>query len=664
MARRYGAADRVDLAANLEQNYARPQRTIGPIRSIQALPSAPVLDELSIVADTGCATAQFKLTGSMHATVAIGVGVCPTDVTPAIRTNGVVFTDTITEHTAALGVTIESVRFLDSRMDLTTNATTLPSSAPTIRATSTNALEIRGEGGSVAEVAIGVNHTTNPTLLIRDLGASKTQMMIGGTTAAANITALTNSAYHNTPGVVTFDAGLVILSESVGAGVDYWRIQNDAAGPIYQNYKARGADFSSMSACLAEDRLVAIWAGGHDGTSGFLTQAKFEVRAAENWTATQRGTRMDFYTTKIGGTTLKNWLAIDDDGDIHALGTSTDGANFRATGVGPTNFGKIELRTVRTDISTPTATQASDNVGDISIYGYGATAYVRTAQITATARSNFTDTSAYSELRFLTSPSATVTPQENLVLDSSLGAKFPSEGSARFPRVYCSYWGGTYNPAFVLENRGGTEASPTATNTANISGIWSVGYDGSADRIAFTILNKRNGTWDASNHGSTTEFQHLPKTATTSVTCLTLRDHGASSALAWLEVGSASCANVVPHADSLTELGHTSIGAFLGLHVDKIYNQNTGNIAIEHTGTFTVSIGAGSTQHWGLQVTGSSASNATIKIGGRTGDTLAAFGAAGTTKQTVTGSRAGNAALASFLTAMANYGFITDSTSA
>jgi hypothetical protein len=43
---------------------------------------------------------------------------------------------------------------------------------------------------------------------------------------------------------------------------------------------------------------------------------------------------------------------------------------------------------------------------------------------------------------------------------------------------------------------------------------------------------------------------------------------------------------------------------------------------------------------------------------------LGFFAASGTSKQTVTGSRGGNAALASLLTALANYGLVTDSTTA
>jgi hypothetical protein len=46
------------------------------------------------------------------------------------------------------------------------------------------------------------------------------------------------------------------------------------------------------------------------------------------------------------------------------------------------------------------------------------------------------------------------------------------------------------------------------------------------------------------------------------------------------------------------------------------------------------------------------------------GSPLSFFSSAGTGLQTVTGSRAGNAALASLLTALANYGLITNSSTA
>jgi hypothetical protein len=48
----------------------------------------------------------------------------------------------------------------------------------------------------------------------------------------------------------------------------------------------------------------------------------------------------------------------------------------------------------------------------------------------------------------------------------------------------------------------------------------------------------------------------------------------------------------------------------------------------------------------------------------KSGGTLGFLGTGGVTKQTITGSRGGNAALASLLTALASHGLITDSTTA
>jgi hypothetical protein len=48
----------------------------------------------------------------------------------------------------------------------------------------------------------------------------------------------------------------------------------------------------------------------------------------------------------------------------------------------------------------------------------------------------------------------------------------------------------------------------------------------------------------------------------------------------------------------------------------------------------------------------------------KSGGTLGFLGTGGVTKQTITGSRGGNAALASLLTALAAHGLITDSTTA
>lgn len=59
---------------------------------------------------------------------------------------------------------------------------------------------------------------------------------------------------------------------------------------------------------------------------------------------------------------------------------------------------------------------------------------------------------------------------------------------------------------------------------------------------------------------------------------------------------------------------------------------------------------------------GQNASSTYLNLGNSSGGTLSFFNAGGTTKQTITGSRGGNAALASLLTALQSHGLLTDST--
>src|SRR2546428_3915505 len=75
---RYGATSddpRIDPTFSLE-GYADPARIIGPIRAITTIPTV-VTGPFSIGADTGCANALFRVTGGIHATTVLGIGICP-----------------------------------------------------------------------------------------------------------------------------------------------------------------------------------------------------------------------------------------------------------------------------------------------------------------------------------------------------------------------------------------------------------------------------------------------------------------------------------------------------------------------------------------------------------------------------------------------------------
>ncbi len=94
----------------------------------------------------------------------------------------------------------------------------------------------------------------------------------------------------------------------------------------------------------------------------------------------------------------------------------------------------------------------------------------------------------------------------------------------------------------------------------------------------------------------------------------------------------------------------------------RIVRYNTGangNSQIQHRGTGGLYI---STQDAGAIIFQTNGSNTRLQIS--SAGAIGFFGGGGTTQQTVTGSRGGNAALASLLTALANYGLIVNSSTA
>jgi hypothetical protein len=119
-------------------------------------------------------------------------------------------------------------------------------------------------------------------------------------------------------------------------------------------------------------------------------------------------------------------------------------------------------------------------------------------------------------------------------------------------------------------------------------------------------------------------------------------------------------------SDGLADF-NTSLNVGVGLNVGSASGAGTGQVKVDG-GTAGVIIGDRSTSaEWVLyadsglfrvHLTGTGDRFAVSATG------MAFFGASGNTKQTVTGSRGGNAALASLLTALASYGQITDSTTA
>ena len=99
-----------------------------------------------------------------------------------------------------------------------------------------------------------------------------------------------------------------------------------------------------------------------------------------------------------------------------------------------------------------------------------------------------------------------------------------------------------------------------------------------------------------------------------------------------------------------------------------VFGASDGNTFVVDVSANTVQVGAATASDSAkFYVSGKISTSGELEVNGdlnHDGSNVGFFGTAPTTKPTVTGSRGGNAALASLLTALANLGLITDSTSA
>jgi hypothetical protein len=151
---------------------------------------------------------------------------------------------------------------------------------------------------------------------------------------------------------------LLVVSENDASG--NWsgvEVHNYGAGgtPYFQGNNARGTE-ASPTASLSGDVLTGYYGAGRINASSWGGFASMQMRAAENFGASNRGTRIVFTTTDTGGDTVDSaqWQ-IEPDGDLYA---STDGTrnigsasgnrasgiyalNLLAAGADPGGTGKI-----------------------------------------------------------------------------------------------------------------------------------------------------------------------------------------------------------------------------------------------------------------------------------------------------------------------------------
>jgi Chaperone of endosialidase len=244
---------------------------------------------------------------------------------------------------------------------------------------------------------------------------------IGTVTPAANLEVSNSSG--------TTPVGSVLGSSFTGSS---------SAGTLFIGRKARGTS-AAPTAVLSGDILAGFAAQGYGATGFSGTRAGMSVVTAEDWTDTAQGAAMIFSTTPIGSTTPLTRLAITNSG-FTGLGTlapsgllevarNNGTANVFATGYGAQGSG-FKARSANGTLSTPTASQAGDELAQFTASGFGATAFNQTAGFSAFAAENWTDTAQGTGMAMFSTAVGSNVPQLNLAIlpNGNVGIGTPSVG--------------------------------------------------------------------------------------------------------------------------------------------------------------------------------------------------------------------------------------------
>lgn len=177
---RYGAgvgdnSIRLDAPNPLEQ--PAPLRTIGPVRAVTAPLGNIVGAPFFVGTDTGCAVAEFGVTGSVHITAALGVGLCPPNETLGnawINNQLVIGADPTGTQTLRVGGAVKAT----GQVDFTVG--------PLIVGTDPGGSESLRVGGSIRATGAIIDITTGFPLRVRDTTGGATGELafdlIGGAT--------------------------------------------------------------------------------------------------------------------------------------------------------------------------------------------------------------------------------------------------------------------------------------------------------------------------------------------------------------------------------------------------------------------------------------------------------------------------------------------------
>jgi Chaperone of endosialidase len=225
----------------------------------------------------------------------------------------------------------------------------------------------------------------------------------------------------------TSPSALLEVSNAVPGGpANMWMTSyTNAVGPYYMARRARGTP-GAPTAVQNGDGLAGFIGHGYGATGfGGLDSGMF-INAAENWTDTAQGTRIQFFTTNFGTTVPVNRMTLSPSGFL-GLGTNFPGAvvdvvrtdsgdDFRTTVYGGGDAGFI-ARKARGTVAAPSAVQSDDSLGIFGMTGYGATGFGQFAVgVGGFAAENWTDTAQGAGLYLAATPLGSNFAEANLVV--------------------------------------------------------------------------------------------------------------------------------------------------------------------------------------------------------------------------------------------------------
>ncbi len=193
------------------------------------------------------------------------------------------------------------------------------------------------------------------------------------------------------------------------------------AASLFVGRTARGTS-AAPAAAQAGDNLAAFLGRGFGTTAFSGTRGGMFVQAAENWTDTAQGTRLNFNTTAIGTTSPGTKMTIDPAGNV-GIGTFNPEAALEISRTGTDSFALTTVYANGSSVNpfyatrfangtpaAPTAAQSGDILGAWLATGYGATQFGGvTGGMGVIAQENWTDTAQGSATGFLATPLGSVT---------------------------------------------------------------------------------------------------------------------------------------------------------------------------------------------------------------------------------------------------------------